>query len=64
MCQGRRTVGIRKNLKLNIMIYFDKVTGKSRQENNPEWPQTSDNPCRILIAGSSGSEKRITALLN
>ena len=39
------------------MINFDDVTKVNIKEHNPNWPRISDNPCRILIFGGSGSGK-------
>ena len=39
------------------MINFDNVTKENIKENNPNCPQITDHPNRILIIGSSGSEK-------
>ena len=45
------------------MINFDHITGENVEEDNPNWPQSSDHPYRILIIGGSGSGKT-NALLN
>ena len=39
------------------MINFDDVTKENIKEHNPNWPQISDHPCRILISRGCGSEK-------
>ena len=39
------------------MINFDNVTKENIKENNPNCPQITDHPNRMLIIGSSGSEK-------
>ena len=39
------------------MINFVHVTKESIKEYNPNWPQTTDHPYRILIIGDSGSGK-------
>ena len=39
------------------MINFVDVTKESIKEHNPNWPQTTDHPYRILIIGDSGSGK-------
>ena len=39
------------------MINFEDVTKEHIKEHNPNWPQTPDHPCRILIIGGSGSGK-------
>ena len=48
---------------MNIIINFDEVTGKNRQEQNTDWLQIQDHPYRILIVGDSVSGKT-NALLN
>ena len=35
----------------------DFVKKKNIKEDNPNWPQILDHPCRILIILGSGSEK-------
>ena len=44
------------------MINFDDVMNKTQEKHNPNWPQITDHPYRILIGGS-GSGK-INSLLN
>ena len=39
------------------MINFDDVTKENIKERNPNWPQISDHPCRIIIIGGLGSGK-------
>ena len=39
------------------MIKFDDVTKENIKEHNPNWSQIPDHPYRILIVGSSESEK-------
>ena len=39
------------------MINYDYVTKENIKERNPDWPQTSDHPCRILIIGGPRSGK-------
>ena len=39
------------------MINFDDVTKENIREHNPNRPQISDHPYRILIIGGSGSGK-------
>ena len=39
------------------MINFDDVNGENIKERNPNWPQLSDYPNRLLIIGGSGSGK-------
>ena len=36
------------------MMNFDDVTKENVKEHNPNWPQISDHPYRILIIGGSG----------
>ena len=35
------------------MINFDDVIKENIKEHNPNWPQTSDHPYRILIIAGS-----------
>ena len=39
------------------MINFDDVLKENIKEHDPNWPQISDHPYRILIIGGSGSGK-------
>ena len=39
------------------MFNFDYITKEDIKEHNPNWPEMSDHPCRILIIGDSGSAK-------
>ena len=39
------------------MINFENVTKENIKRHNPNWPQFSDHPCKILIIGGSGSGK-------
>ena len=39
------------------MINFDDVTKENIKQHNPNWPQISDLPYRILMIGDSGSGK-------
>ena len=39
------------------MINFDDVTKEHIKENNPNWPQISEHPYRILIIRGSRSGK-------
>ena len=39
------------------MSNFDYITKENINERNPNWREIPDHPCRILIVGSSGSEK-------
>ena len=45
------------------MINFDDVTKEKIEQHNPNWPQISDHPYRILIIGGSGSGE-INSLFN
>ena len=45
------------------VINFDDVVKENIKEHNPNWPQISDHPYRILIIGGSGSGK-INSLFN
>ena len=45
------------------MINFDDVTKEKIKQHNPNWPQISDHPYRILIIGGSGSGE-INSLFN
>ena len=45
------------------MFNFGYITKEDIIEHNPNWPEISDHPYRILIIAGSGSEK-INALLN
>ena len=45
------------------MINLDDYTREIKIEHNSKWPYIPDHPCRILIAGGSGSGKT-NALLN
>ena len=31
------------------MINFDDIKKENIKEHNPNWPETPDHPCRILI---------------
>ena len=39
------------------MINFDDVIKENIKEHNPNWPQISNLPYRILVIGGSGSGK-------
>ena len=39
------------------MINFDDITKENIREHNPNWPETSDHPYRMLIVGGSESVK-------
>ena len=39
------------------MVNFDDVTKENIKEHNPNWPQISYHPYRILIISYSGSGK-------
>ena len=45
------------------MINFDYYNNDNKTEHNPKWPYIPDYPWRILMVGSSGSQKT-NALLN
>ena len=45
------------------MINFDDVLKENLKEHNPNWPDISDRPYRILIAGGSGSGKHFHYLI-
>ena len=45
------------------MINFDHVRKENIKEHNPNWPQISDHPYRMLVAGGSQSAKT-NSLLN
>ena len=42
------------------MIYFDDVKKENIKEHNPNWPQISNDPYKILIIGGSGFGKTIS----
>ena len=46
------------------MINFGDVTKENTKEHNPNWPQISDHPYRILIIGASGSRKKFNISFN
>ena len=48
------------------MINFDDVIKEEPKEHNPNWPEISDHPYRLLIIGSCGSVKTnsISNLIN
>ena len=39
------------------MVNFDDVVKENTKEHNPNWPQNSSHPYRMLIIGGSGSGK-------
>ena len=41
------------------MMNFDHVTIENKTEHNPKWQYIPNPSCRILIIGSSGSEKQM-----
>ena len=45
------------NKKTQKVINFDDVTKENTKKHNPDWPQISDHPFKILIIGGSGSGK-------
>ena len=51
------------NKTISKILNLDDVTKENIKENNPNWPQFSYHPCRIIIIGSSGSGK-IYSLFN
>ena len=44
------------------MINLDSITNENNKRHNEKWPYIPDHPYRILITGSSGSEKTKTLL--
>ena len=46
---------IKCNNIIKKMIKFDDVTKENKKENNSNWPEISDHPCRMLIIGDSES---------
>ena len=44
------------------MINLDSITNKNNKEHNEKCLFLLDHPCRVLIIGSSGSEKTNTLL--
>ena len=40
------------------MINFDDYANINKTDHNLKWPYIPDHPCRILIIGGSGSEKK------
>ena len=45
------------------MLNFDYITSEDIKEHNKNWSEIPEHPCRILIAGGSGSRKT-SVLLN
>ena len=41
------------------MVNVDNVIKEETEEHNPNWPEISDHPCRILIIGSTELGKKI-----
>ena len=39
------------------MFNFDYISNENIKEHDPNWPEISDHPYRILIIGDSGSGK-------
>ena len=39
------------------VMNFDDAIKEGRKEHNPNWPQISDHPYKMLIIGGSGSGK-------
>ena len=60
---GKKQVKWNKMIKQDKMITFDYVTKEKIKEHNPNWPQISDYPYRMLIIGGSVSGK-INSLFN
>ena len=46
------------------MINFDDVTKENLKEHNPNWQETLDHSCKILIIGGSGSGNSLLNLIN
>ena len=46
--------------KIPKTITSDDVANEIIKENNPNWPQIPDHPCRILITADSASRKIIS----
>ena len=45
------------------MFNFDYIRKEDMKEHNPDWPDISDHPYRILVVPGSGSRKT-NALIN
>ena len=45
------------NKTIQKMINYDDVTKENIKEHNPDWTQIANHPYRILIIGTSGSQK-------
>ena len=45
------------NKTIQKMINYDDVTKENIKEHNPDWTQIPNHPYRILIIGTSGSQK-------
>ena len=45
------------------MINFDDAVKENIKKHNPNWPQISDHPYRILIIGNSEYQKQIHYLI-
>ena len=45
------------------MINFDDAVKENIKKRNPNWPQISDHPYRILIIGNSEYQKQIHYLI-
>ena len=58
---SRDLVSEKEEIKCNNIIKrynFDDVTKENIKEDNPNWPQISYYPYRIIIFGGSGSTKK------
>ena len=45
------------NITVQTIINFDDALKENVKKNNPNWPEISDHPHRILIIGGCGSTK-------
>ena len=45
------------NITVQTIINFDDALKENVKKNNPNWPEISDHPHRILITGGCGSTK-------
>ena len=44
------------------MINFDDVIKENIKEHNPNWPESTDHSCKIVIIGGSRSGKTIPCI--